>query len=313
LPLVTPIVKAAAPAGLNGTHGSTAHYLSRTGASSALLAAAEFKSRFFSGAGPTDVLGTLLPRLDTLITELNSRTASNPPCASQTPVAYTISPFGQSVTLYAQCHEQGTPSFSGDPALVQFGVRDGVTYLYTANGVQWTAAIVTPTPGGTAGQYRVQAWLGLGHGNAGTTMCTTWDGCSYGAMALDADSSTGKFELAVAGIGLGYCGAQLKSDGSNIYAQGSTDMGTSCQPADSLCVAASDATTASTCAAPLTTFDLAALGRISTPSTATLVVGSWGVSLYPASPSLTFNGTASDAIHFGPIAPTPGVGSLSGS
>jgi hypothetical protein len=201
-----------------------------------------------------------------------------------------------------------TPSYTGDPAFIQFGVQNGVTYIYAANGAEWEAAILTPISGST-GQYSVQAWIGLGYANV-PGCSSTWDGCSYAAMELLANQGTHTFELAVAGIGIGYCGAQLKSDGTNIWAQGSSDMGTVCQMTDTLCVLASDATTAGTCAPPLTSFALNPMGRESAPSTASMVVGSWGPSNYPSTPNVLFNGTATDAIHFGPASPTLGVGNI---
>lgn len=302
LPIVTPPVKAATPAGLKSGL-TTASFnpesgivnLNRLSSDSFVsvlsLSASELKSRFFSNTGPTQILATVLPTFDNLINNANS----------------------QSVTMYAQCYSQGSPSFSGDPSLTQFGVKDGKTYIYSASGAERIAAIITPVDGAT-GAYTVQAWIGLGYSN--TSGCSSsWDGCSYGAMALKANSNTKAFEFSVAGMGFGYCGAQLKSDGSNIYATGSTDMGSSCNTVDTLCVAASDASASGTCSSSLQTFELPAMGRKSVVSLASLLNGSpWAASAYPASgANITLNGTASDDIYFGPTSPTEGVGNISNS
>ena len=315
LPLVTPPVKSATPTGLRGS--STAWLrdliLPRSAfATASTLSTSDFKSRFFS-TGPTDILGTVLPALDNLITNINTQSASNnSACLTQTPVSYTVTPFGQTVTMYAQCYSQGTASYTGDPALTQFGTKDGVTYIYSAQGAEWVAAIITPITGSTS-DYTVQAWIGLGYSN--TSGCSsTWDGCSYGAMEINANSKTKAFEFAVAGMGLGYCGAQLKSDGTNLYATASVDMGTSCYDIGTLCVSASDGTTSGTCDTSLTTFALTPLGRKSTASTATLVVGNWGVSAYPATgANLTLDGSSTDDLRFGPTTPTTGVGNITTS
>lgn len=315
LPLVTPLISAATPTGLKGSSGviSSSSLIPELSMSTALLSISDFKSRFFSGQGPTQILAVLLPALDTLINGINTQAAStSAPCLTQTPISFTITPFGQTIPMYAQCYNQLTSSFAGDPGFVQFGIQSGVNYIYAAKGAEWIAAVVAPIAGVT-GKYIVQAWLGLGYGN--TSGCsTTWDGCSYGAMELSANTNTNTFEFAVAGMGFGYCGAQLKSDGSNIYTLASADMGTTCSALQSLCVSAGDATTPSTCAAPLTTFTLTPIGRQTVPSTAPVVNGNWAVSQYPAAaPYLLFNGTSSDSIHFGPTGPTSGAGNLMAS
>jgi hypothetical protein len=310
LPLVTPPVKDAAPTGLKGPAGSakSADLLPSPGAA--------FKERFFTGHGPTDILGTLLPTLDSTLQGLNSKTSTSG-CLTQTPVAYTIQPFGQSVTLYAQCHDNAGGGF------IQFGVQNGTTYIYQDGGIEKIAAIVTPT---SATQYRVQAWLTLGAGNAASTCGAVpgygadWDTCSYGVMELSADPTTQHIELAVAGVGFGFCGAQIVSDGANIYAIGSGDMGETCTEPSSACLAAADAETPAVCTPAEQVFGLTALGRRAAtrsdaaahgPANNGQVITTWGASQYPDVDNIDLNGTATDSVHaFGPSAPTAGVGAL---
>ena len=311
IPEVTPIVKAATPTSLKGSASASLMKLFYPSAvaSTSALSVSDLQARFFS-TGPTAVLNTLLPNIDMIIDEINRHSeSSSSSCLSQVPVAYTVQPFGQTVTMYAQCYALSSSNYSGDPGLIQFGVKDGVTYIYTAVGAEWQALIVTPLPG-TNGKYTVKDYLGLGYSN--TSGCSsTWDGCSYGGMELVANSQTNTFELAVAGMGFGYCGAQLVSDGQTIYAEGSTDMGTSCLDVGSICVSASDGTTSASCPNGSQSFTLKPIGRTSTASTASLVSGSWGASAYPSSgPNVTFDGSATDSIHFGPTTPTEGVGSF---
>jgi hypothetical protein len=311
IPAVTPIVKAAAPTGLKGSlSASILKFLSSDAyAVASNLSVSDFQSRFFT-TGPTAILNTILPNIDTIISAINSQTARNDsPCLTQAPVSYTIHPFGQSVTMYAQCYTQNTGQYSGDPGFVQFGTKDGVNYIYSAEGAEWQALIVTPISGSN-GKYSVTGYIGLGYSN--TAGCSsTWDGCSYGGMEISANSATQTFELAVAGMGFGYCGAQLSSDGTHIYATGSVDMGTSCLGVGTLCVEAGDGQTSATCTAAEQTFALTPIGRQSTASTAPLVSGNWGASAYPASgANLLFDGSSADDIHFGPTSPTSGVGSI---
>ncbi len=271
------------------------------------LDAANIKSRFFS-AGPTNIF-SILGEIDGRINEINERSrGKDVPCLSQPAVPYTLTPFGQSVPFYAQCVSQvSTPTpTSATPAraaFFQFGQKDGTTYLYETIGAESIGARVAPVVG-SPGQYTVDAWMGVGYENAtGCGNGTGFDDCSYGVMALEADSSHLKFELSVAGIGFGYCGAQLKSDSMTVYLKGSGDMGATCNETASLCVAASDVATLVAC--PSDSFALPALGRAATSGPN----GTWGSSQYPGSGSdaVVLNGTSSDSLSFGPSAPTPGV------
>ena len=298
IPSLLSAVKATVPTGLKSAGSSLA--LTDTG-----LSGDEFKSRFFSGEGPTDVF-TIIQHVDDRLADVNQQIAqTNQTCMSLTPAPYTLSFSGQEVTLYAQCYEKISQAAAGDPAFLQFGKKDGVTYIYSAVGMERVAAIVTPVTG-TTDQYTVQLWIGVGYFN--DTGCSTngsFDGCSYGVIALSADESTKTFEMAVAGIGFGYCGAQLKSDGSWVYGIGSADdPGLSCGAPATLCVAASDLTATGTCDA-LTTFSLPALGRAATTGSQ-----SWEASQYPATPNVTLDGTDSDSLYFGPLVPTAGAQQL---
>ena len=350
IPLVTPIVQAATPRGLHGARGASLELLKirlnelvgvQTARATGDLSASAFKDRFFSGMGPTDILGHLLPMLDSAIGDINTRTASSAsPCVTQTPVEYTIHPFGQDVTMYGQCYDTKSPQFTGDPGLTQFGVNDGKAYLYDASGTAWTAAIITPlsAPDASTQQYAVEAWLTVGAENA-TSTCgsvtgfgAAWDTCSYGVIHLKANEMTGTVELAIAGIGFGYCGAQLISDGTNIFAAGSEDMGSVCTDLATTCLSAADATTAATCTETEEMFALAPLGRTAgtrsdaaahAPSTGGTVMPTWGASNYPSTtptpavlpagtPSVVLDGTTTDALHgsFGPTTATTGLGAL---
>jgi hypothetical protein len=330
------------------------------------LALSDIKSRFFM-AGPTNIY-SLLGSIDDRVSGINTQAQQrSPACLTQPPVAYVIHPFGQSVTLYAQCFQRVGSSNPRDPGFVQFGQKDGVTYYYSAIGAGWTAAVLTPTAlasipddadagvgaeagagvdagagagvdagadpdagsspeaaaaeagaGPAAQTYLVRAWSGVGYLNAtGCGNMTGFDDCSYGVIQLEANSSSVTFEMSVAGIGFGYCGAQLKSDGTNVYGIGSPDMGTTCGASDTFCVAASDVTTPATCGSAVKTLTLPALGRMSTtgpnaggPGAAADSGASWAASQYPrgSSDGIVLDGTTSDSLYFGPTGPTAGVG-----
>ncbi len=271
-----------------------------TGEGGTGLDPSDIRSRFFLG-GPTDIFG-ILAELDGRIGGINQQSAgASVPCLSAPPVPYTLTPLGQSVPFYAQCVQELSDSASGRQNFIQFGVNAGVVYLYESIGAGAIGARLTP-PANGSGAYAVEAWMGVGYENAsGCGKGNGFDDCSYGMMALEADAQRAHLELAVAGIGFGYCGAQLVSDGTTIYVQGSVDMGVMCGPNAGACVSASDVTATATCAT--TSFDLPAIGRAATSGPN----GTWGASENGAD-GVVLNGTATDALGFGPSAPTPGVG-----
>jgi hypothetical protein len=334
LPLLTPIIKSAIPSGLGGTYSAKflGHLLDNndngggsTNNTNLSTDIGNLQSRFFSGAGPTEIVGQLMPTLDTLIGNINTLASqSTSACLTQTPVSYNINPAGQTIQMYAQCYVTGTAGYSGDPAFTQFGITStGTIYIYSAQDAEWVAAIVTPLG---SGAYTVIAYLGVGYMNAASMNggCSAtpdaWDAGSYGLIELSANSSTGTFELTTAGSGLGFCGAQLVSNGTSIYAVVSNDMGTTCGTSgasDDLCVSAADVTTASSTNCPTAAnFTLSPIGRVGGVSEGKSNANSctsgltYGASTYPASPNVTFNGTSSDSLHFGPTTPTTGTGML---
>ena len=287
LPLIEPPVHAAAPSGFAG--GRSAHHL----ALDATLSASDFRDRFFNPAGgPTDVY-RILSDVDARLTEVNA--AGDAPCLADAPVAYSHAPFGQSVTFAAQCYRMlGT---SSPAAFMQFGRMDDATYLYVTGGAARVAARVT----GTTDAPIVDVWYGVGYTN-GSCGGGSFDGCSYGVTQIHAEPATQAFEMSVAGVGVGYCGAQVHADGASIYGVGSTDMGATCNAPATLCVDGTDLASPGACDA-LSTFSIPALGRAAGAGAHV-----FGASLYPATPNITLDGTPTDSLGFGPAdAPTTGV------
>lgn len=292
LPMISPPVRAATPAGLQAP---AARRLAA--AFDAALPPSELHDRFFSGSGPTDLM-TLLAQIDQRLAEVNGADR-HPTCLDQAPVSYTITPAGQPIELDAQCYRQF--SGGGGPAFLQFGVRDGKTSLYVAVGAARLAARITPVAGST--EHTVDAWYGVGYTNAtGCGSTGTFDDCSYALAELHADPSSRAFEMAVAGIGVGFCGVQFASDGTVLWAVGSGDMGATCNARATACVSASDLATPATCTP---SYALPALGR-----QAGAGAHEFGASAYPDAPSVTLDGTDADSLHFGPETPTAGAGNF---
>ncbi len=338
IPLLTPPVKSVTPVGFGGGTASfiKSESLAPIGSvSSAVLAATDIKSRFFS-AGPTNLF-RILADVDGRITEINSSRGN---CIVQSPVSYLLSAPGETVTMYGQCYRRMLPaSFTGDPSLFQFGINNNLVYLYSAIGAGRLAAIVSPlnsdgsplalpsitplaspSPVASASptplpsvsplpsSYKVEVWFTVGMGSP-----SAYGTGSYGVGHLTANTVTKTFEMTVAGMGFGYCGAHLKSDGTNVYVKGSLDMGTTCEPTDELCVLASDVTTLGSCGADLKTFSLTPLGKkASTTGT------SYPASEYPGGDlnivtltgAVDSGGFCTDGLGFGPTDTTKGLGGI---
>jgi hypothetical protein len=269
IPLVEPPVSAATPSGLSGSRRSRA------------LNVSEIQTRFFS-AGPTKIQ-TLMSSIDSRISEINTRIGqSTRACLSNTAVAQNFTIFGETVTGYFQCYDL----FSATAGMM-FGKKDGVWYLYQNGGAARSFASVREVTGQT-GKYIVEAYVSVGQGNStDSTSCgSSWFGCSYGVIHLKANSADSTFEMTVAGTGMGFCGAQLRSDGTNLYVNGSTgnyNGSWSCASADTNCVLAANSGSAGSCATA-DDFTLTSLGITGQSTFGT---------------GVTANGSDTDSVHFG--------------
>ena len=292
LPLISPPVRSATPSGLQSTARRVVPGLDAT------LRAQDVRERFFSGSGPTDLM-TILASIDQRLAEVNTAD-HHAACVDQAPVSYTIHPAGHDVELSAQCYRRFSGAPAGDPAFMQFGVRDGKTSLYVAVGAARLAALVTPIDGTT--DHIVDAWYGVGYTNAASCGSTgTFDDCSYAITELHANPATKAFEMSVAGIGVGFCGIQFASDGTLLHGVGSGDMGAQCNAAATLCAAAADLAPSDMCGTA--GYTLPAVGRLAGAG-----AHAFGASQYPDTPNITLDGSDGDSLHFAPLAPTAGAG-----
>jgi len=278
LPYLTPPVRAACPVGLKGVAGSSGNFRTLSLDPGAVL------DRFFNPLGsPTDLF-TILGTVDSRVQGINQRLDCCFPCMSNTPVNYTLSTWGTNVEFAAQCSE-------GDAAngFDQWGVVGNVFYLYSRRGDGVVAAQITSNA--TDGSQAVSIWFSVGTMNRNG---------SHGVVQLLALPSEQVFEMSVAGSSIGYCGAQLKSNNATMNVTGSTDMGTTCNPTDSVCTSAANVTTIATCSASCSTFTLPALGRQAYGG------GMFGASMYPGGSAnqVVLTTTGNDATFFGPSSPT---------
>lgn len=265
------------------------------------LSSKSINEQFF-GNGSTSIY-VLLNKLDNIISKTNETMENSlNPCLHQFPVSYTITPFGQTVMMYAQCFTQGNGTVA-NPDLFQFGTKNGIQYIYSADASERMAVILSPIDGSQT-NYEVQAWIGLGYDNAGT-----WDSESYGVMQLKTNSVTKKFELSVAGIGFDHCGLQLISDGENLKVEDSQDMGTVCNTAQRICRRESDINVEGTCTA--LSFTLPALGRKAISKGTNGAAKDFGDSHYPSTGgNILLTGSSGDDLYFGPMKAISGIGRL---
>ena len=282
IPLIKPLVLEVTPSGFFDTTLASLKKLNLF--TPFALDSDEIKSRFFS-AGPTEI-NELLNSIDSRLEEINTRSAeSTHDCLSNASVPEDLSIFGQTVTGEFQCYD----TFGTEGGMI-FGKSDDAWYIYQNGGQQRSFAKVVA---GTDGNYTVDAWLSVGQGNADDagTCSSDWFGCSYGVIQLQADTSTGSYEMTTAGTGFGYCGAHIKSDGTNVYISGSAgglNMAGdtwNCAATDTLCATSTDLAVAGSCASIDT--DNFALTTLGVTGESTLGTG------------ITLNGTDSDSTRFG--------------
>lgn len=264
-----------------------------------------FQDRLF-GVGPT-VIFEILASIDDRIAEINTRSAdSSSDCLTQDPVAYTVTPFGlneESFDMNLQCYDD--LSDAGDATnYLMFGKKDDSFSLLEAVGAAYKAIQVTPVTGETD-KFEVLAYMGVGYTNT-----PTWYDMSYAALSLKANSATNSVEIAFAGVGVGFCGVHLKSDGSKIYVSASQEgAGVSCDnDVVTACLDASDLSDTTGCDdIDDDNFELTSIGRMVTDADH----HSLEAALLPAAGgNVLLDGTDSDAIHFFPTAATDvdGVG-----
>jgi len=233
IPYVTPPVKAVVPQG----------YLTSSGFQPSTLDAADIQSRFFT-TGPTYVFG-ILAAADSRISNINSNLHFYH-CMRYQPTPFTLNVFGVAVPFYSQCYSYDSGSST---QFQQWAIIGDTSYLYYRGGETNLAAITTTYSNGTVD---VEIWFSVGIINI--------NGSRAGVRLL-ATPNTGDFEMTTGGSGIGYCGAQLKSNGIVLNVTGSTDMGTTCNPTDSACLYTNDTTTPAICTPDVNTFTLTAMGR----------------------------------------------------
>lgn len=130
---------------------------------------------------------------------------------------------------------------------------------------------------------------------------------SRGLFHLEATPKSGRFQASAAGIGLGFCGVQFASDGSNIFFHGSQDgVGGVCENITSACVSGDleDTLTGDECDG--ITFSIAPLGRQATTDfLGELSIDEWDASLYPggATNLVDIDDVSTSSVKFGPTTP----------
>lgn len=266
--------------------------LTQSSLSTLALDPTNFRSRFF-GAGPTNIL-TILSNLDSRLTGIANRTTTSlAGCLTNTPTQMNITVFGETLMMQFQCYEVV------GSGIVVFGKKGDIWYAFEKVGATATAAVAEVF---SDGKMSVELY-----GTVGLTNTPDWSAMSYGGYHLKANTQTNKFQMAVGGLGFGFCGAYLNSDGTNIYIHGSEDgIGQACNATANICVLNANLATAGSCGTLGTgTFTLTPLGRAATTNAQSVAVLA---SQY--APGLVLNGSGTDSVHFGPSVPADLAGTI---
>jgi len=266
--------------------------------------ASDIKDRFFD-QGPSSIMD-ILGSLDNRLSEIETRSAESAhDCLDAEPSDVNLTIYGEPVTAKIQCVDD-----MGASGFIAFGKDGNNWWVIDAVGAAHTVARATTLEDG---KNEVEIWGGVGFTNA--TNFGAWDNGSYGFYHVNANNSTSEFEMTAGGIGMGFCGVSLLSDGTNLYIEGSPDaaMG-ACETTSSSCVLSNDLAGSGNCAS-INTFAFEKLGRASVASSSTVQnsngVTNWDVSDWLSTSGISIDGNSSDDIHFVSLADIPSsVGSF---
>jgi hypothetical protein len=182
----------------------------------AIQLATAIQERFYS-AGPTSLL-RIVKELDDRVAMLDTNTARHP-CLTEEPVASSYAlPGGQTFGVKLQCLER-----SGSTWLA-FGFDRAASA--DAGNVTTDASndfyLVTGQESGMGGAYRiegktgnVEAWITVADENAPTN--------SQVILHLLTNKQAGTLELSLAGSGVGFCAAHLKTNADYLWVSGKTN------------------------------------------------------------------------------------------
>jgi hypothetical protein len=188
--------------------------------------------------GPTEIL-RILSEVDGRTSTLDTR-ASQHPCLTTTPVSRTYAlPGGQTFTVKLQCREEfggpgsvggGWLAFGFDAALEgdgdggatdDGGVASDGGALGTEGGGN-SFYLIEGQSGGMGSAYHfdrttgnVEGWIAVADSSVPTG--------SQVLMHMATDKAAGTFELALAGSGVGFCSAHLKTGAGFLFIDGKTN------------------------------------------------------------------------------------------
>jgi hypothetical protein len=247
------------------------------------------RERLFSPS-PANVY-TILGNVDMRIKEMNMRADQFPCINGTTYVNYTLSTWGDDpVVLRAQCAERWIPHGF---ILVSLNA-DSTMHLYDRSQEVAVAALVTMNMTNSTVE-KVEVWYSVG--------LSSRNG-SAGVVHIVAQPNATRFELAVAGRGMGYCGAQMISDGTTVRLTGSEDLGYTCVSTDTVCVSAANISVVVNCTEGVSKFALRPLGRQSYVDASNTTLDA---SYYPggANNTVVLRADGNDTSLFGPsVIPT---------
>ena len=245
------------------------------------------KSRFFS-PGPTSLMA-ILGSLDQRLSEIETRSAESVhECLDAVPSDVTMTIFGETVTAKIQCVDD-----MGASGFIAFGKDGDEWWVIDAVGAAHTVAKATTL---SDGNNEVEIWGGVGFTNS------TWDGQSYGAYHVKANNSTNEFEMAAGGMSIGFCGVMVRSDGVNLYVEGSKEDGGpgACEGVSFACVLSTDLAGSGSCSS-ISSPTLGIIGR----ATATGSSITWSQSDWRSGSGISLNGNSNDDIHFVSLSDIP--------
>lgn len=262
----------------------------------------QVKDRFFKSQGPSSIY-PLLDRIDTRTRELNQRATAlvGTECLTAEPIEVDIPGWpGEDLTMWAQCHDQLSESL-----FMMFGVRNNTVYLYEKDSMVTILAYGEINPTNVTTFSKVDIYFAVG--GAYTAAQTG----SRGLMHLEALPEENHIQASMAGIGMGFCGVELVSDGDNIKIHGSQDgVGGACEDVETICISGDleIVRTGTECDGLIN--DLGSLGRkVSGDFKGELNITEWAASDFPGDGgnNVEISDVTTAHVKFGPSTPPPSM------
>jgi len=258
----------------------------------------QVKDRFFKSVGPSSIY-PLLDRVDGRTRELNQRSTAieGKECLFEDAIEVDVPGWpGETLTMWAQCYEQ-----LSETLFMMFGIRNNTVYLYEKDEMVTILAYADLSETNVTTFSKVDIYFAVGGAYESNQTG------SRGLMHLEALPEENQIQASMAGIGMGFCGVELFSDGDKIKISGSQDgVGGACNATETICISGDLEVLYTGGECDELTNTLGNLGRKnSTDFSGDLDISGWAASEFPGGNlnNVEISDVVNTHVNFGPSTP----------